>query len=262
MDELTKKAIEETKNKRGVKEVKEISKETKEIKAQEAQDTKNQVILGKNKKVTIKPWTGKTKKKVRKFFEFAESPEEIDFKEVIKTLIYDYVNEDIYLNDDEQQYILSKIKDISLSDDIDALTYCPICSAENTFKTRSDLFLHYKENELPFKYNEEIEFVDIISLKDFDSEVKNIMESEDYDGITTEKDIETAMFIKIKDKNTEQVIEYLDDLPLNKTQEIIKVLNEKLPKTEMYINRRCTSCNTEVDFTIDITKPIFESLLK
>ena len=80
MDELTKRAMEMAKKSKPEK------KTTTENDAADKQTVKiqkkeNEIVLGKNKVVHIKPWTGKTKKKTRKLFENLTDPEDIDLWE-------------------------------------------------------------------------------------------------------------------------------------------------------------------------------------
>ena len=272
MDELTKQAIEAKKGKLkpindnpeidgGVVKETELPKgELKETKSKEPGN--NQIKLGKNKIVTIKPWTGKTKKKIRKFFEGVENPEDIDFIAVIKTLLYDYIKEDVYLNEGEQQYLLMKIREISIDTGVDSSVECPICYTENQINTTTDKIIHYKENQLPFQFNENIELIDIESLTSLEKEYNNFVEDDDYDGITTLGDVESALHIKIQDKNLKEVIDYLDNASIKETQDIFNKLRDLLPKCELYYSKVCKNCNDEVKFEIDVTESIFESLLQ
>jgi hypothetical protein len=249
MDEITKKALEAAK----------ATKKTE--KTEKTEKTLNQLELGANKIITIKPWTGKTKKKMRKIFEHVENPEEVDYIAIMKTLIYGYVNEDVYLNEGEQQFILAKLREISIDECINYEIECPECETIQWIETCTDEFLHYKTNELPFEENG-IKFQDIETLEKFENTCKNIMKNDDYDGITTEIDIEIAMHIKIDEMDIVKILDYLDDLPLKETDKIIKTLRNKLPNCEMYVDRECKKCKAKNKFSIDITEDIFESLLK
>lgn len=253
MDELTKKAIEATKAKTEKVESKTVESKPKEI-------NKNQIRLGENKIVTIKPWTGKTKKKIRKFFENITSPEDINFMAVIKTLIYDYIEEDVYLNEGELQYLLIKIREISLDEKVNTISECPVCDYENKINTYTKDITFYKENQLPQKFKE-IDFVDIPNIKYYEDKIKFVMESDDYDGITTESDIELALHIDMK-KDIKEVINYLDEISIKESSEIISELRKVLPSCVVKDHKVCTKCQNEVDFIIDISTNVFEELLK
>ena len=273
MDKMTEAALKKVKQENGVQEVQEKEVQTKKkpttvkettetTETTEVKKSDNTVVLGKNKSVKIKPWTGKTKKKIRKIFENIENPEDIDFIAVIKILIYDYIEDDIYLNEGEQQYILTKIREISLGEDINVSTECPECYALNNINTTLSNIVHYKDNELPHKYNDDIELVDIDTLATLENAFEETINSEDYDGITTINDIESALHIKIKDKSLKEVIDYLDNSPIKETEKVFELLNELLPKCELSHTKVCKNCKKEITFPIEITESIFESLVQ
>jgi hypothetical protein len=249
------------------KAVSETPKEEKTEKTEKTEGTikavkkVHTVELGPKKIVTLKPWNGKTKKKFRKIFQNVDNPENIDPAAIIQTLLYEYIDEDVYLNDGEQQYLLSKLKDISLSPVIEGEFECPVCTTPNHIKTVSDKVVIYKENTLPGKYNE-IEFVDIPNKKALEDNIDDIMNGDEYDGITAEVDIESAMHIKIGDKSVQQVIDYLDELPLSETEELFKELQKYLPECKIQHEKTCVSCKQKVNFELDISQGIFETLMK
>jgi len=201
--EQTKQTLEAIKKMKEPKEPKE-TQETTELKTLK----ENQIRLGKNKTVTIKPWTGKTKKKIKKIFEGIESPEDIDFVKVIKILIYEYINEEVYLNEGEQQFLLLKIREISLGKEIQNTSDCSNCGEENYITCNTDEVVHYKENELPKIISETLELIDIPSLKFLEDGFKEYAESNNYDGVTTFADYESALHIKIKNKSISEVIDF------------------------------------------------------
>jgi hypothetical protein len=195
-----------------------------------------------------------------------ESYEDIDFQALIKTLLYDYLDksekDNIYLNDGEQQYLLSKIKEISIDHKIDGNFNCPVCDGINNIKTTTDKSVKYKLNELPKKYNDDIEFVDIPTLKYFDDIANEIITADDYDDITTKADIEIACHLKIKDKDVKGVITYLDEMPLNETKDLMETLQNTMPKCDITLRKECDNCKKTVDFELDVTQSIFEELMR
>ena len=281
MDELTKKALKEVQNNQSNQKDKKLKSVTPknaeknidggvveliELEGEIEEPNPNKIFLGKDKYATIKPWTGKTKKEVRKIFEDVEEQDDIDFVKIIKTLIYDYIEEDIYLNEGEQKYLFVKIRDISISDEISSVSNCPECGNENNINVKTDDIIHYKENQLPFVYKKNLELVDIPSLNFLENKFKEFTESDDYDGITTFTDVESALHIKLTDKNEtlelKSVIEYLDNAPIKETEGIFNKLRELLPQCELYEIKKCKHCRNEVKFDIDVTEDVMESLIK
>jgi hypothetical protein len=287
MDELTKKALqaqskekqEQTKSTKSTNTTEsaeqndkseEIEKteetfKNKFVKASELITDSNEIRLGENKIVTIRPWTGKTKKKFRKIFEFVENPEDIDFERVVDVLLYASLNkgkDEIYLNEGEQQFLISVLTTKSIDDKMESTGMCPKCSAENKFKINVLQSTYYKENEFPQNYNKDIDFVDIKSFEDLTQTIEKITQSDEYDGITTGKDIETAMHIKVKDLSTEEIIEYLDNMGLKDIEKLMNSLEDILPHCELKSTQICKSCGQKSEFTVDFTASMFEALLK
>ena len=67
-----------------------------------------------NKELTIRKWKGRDKKK----FMAAVNAELLDEQEITNSLVYDCIEEDVALSDDEFKYMLSKIRAYSLGEDI------------------------------------------------------------------------------------------------------------------------------------------------
>jgi hypothetical protein len=266
MDKNTKKAIEEMQGTTNTTKPKPVTVN----KSQETKTETNQILLGLNKKVTIKPWTGKTKKKFKNLFKYVESPEDIDFDEIVQLLLYSNIKENVYLNEGEQQLLLAEIKKISISDDISNEIECQSCGKITKIHKKLDDVISYKKNKLPSKFKD-IDFIDIENKETLISKVKEITESEDYDGVTTPTDIEFAMHIKLPDTDTDTdtnkinvntVIEYLDNLPINELSELVQSINEVLPSCEYTTSFKCKYCSKDQEANLDITQEIFEELLK
>ena len=269
MDEMTKKAIDTMKKARKEPESPEVLKaETTEqteqiepVKETPKKSGLNKVILGPSKEVTIKPWTGKTKKKMRKIFEFVEDPRDLDLVRIIDTLVYDQVQEDLYLNEGEHQYLIALLKKISISNNVETVSECPECGRENKIHSTIDEIINYRENNLPGEYNE-YKFIDIPNRETLQEAISVVTESEDYDGYTSPEDIEVALHIQIGDKDIKDVIEYLDDLPVDQATDVFEHLGELLPECKLELTKNCSHCLKEVTFPVDIMQDIFQTLLK
>jgi len=229
----------------------------------------NEIKLGKNKIVHIKPWIGKTKKRIRKAFQFIDDPENIDFERIMDDLLYKHIIEgnNIFLNEGEQLYLLSKIKEISINDKIVDSEVCANCGVENDIKTTTKKSVHYKENTFPKEVGiingHNILVQDIISLKDFKEELKIL---DDFNDETSEVDILFSMHIKAtkdsRELSTKEKIKFLDELPLNEIDKIIESINECSPECEIFVEQECKNCGKKSKFNLDITKGIFEELMK
>ncbi len=136
--------------------IKESPKVQKEVKAQkDTKDTKDtnpkvsdldvikkeypfEINLGKDKSVHFKPWTGRTKKEFNKLIEDTSDVEDLNIDRTMKILIRDYIFEkDIYLSDIEQQYLLLRLRDESLSDECSFTSLCPECNTPKDINAKT-----------------------------------------------------------------------------------------------------------------------------
>jgi len=230
-------------------------------------ETKNEVKLGKNKIIHITPWVGKTKKKIKKIFEHIENPNDINFNKLLDVLLYEHIQEDVFLNEGEQLLLLSILKKISVSETIESESECPVCQRQNLIKSTIDNITHYKTNNLPVKLNKEIQnkkimLIDIKNKKDLLNIINDIIESEEYDGVTKDEDIALAMHISIENYTINQIIDFLDNLTIKELDYILNNLQKYLPMCELKEKRICKYCDSEVDFNIEITSDIIQDLIQ
>lgn len=81
-----------------------------------------------NKNLEIRKWKGGDKKN----FLLALKKKDFDIAQVMQTLVYDCIQEDVSLSPDEFKYVLSRIRAYSLGEEFNVEFYCDGCT--NTFK--------------------------------------------------------------------------------------------------------------------------------
>ena len=279
LDEATKKALgmnetPETQNKTTQPEPQpEPEKKVSEIKKLNDILTENgelyKIDLG-NKVLTLEPWKGKTKKKLRKIFEGITDVEEIDFERVMEILLYDHLGKDnkstVYLNSGEQLVILSALKSISTGAEFKTDSFCPVCEAENTFKVNLYNATDYKENKLPSEereYNKgklKLKFVDIKSFDYLKETFEEYQSSDDYDGYTELVDAEKALHIDLG-KPLKDTIEILDDTPINVVNKIMEDMDKYLPDCDVQKEHKCTVCHKTSKFDVEIIKTVIAEFM-
>ncbi len=228
-------------------------------------DIKNypfEVQLGKEKSVRFKPWTGKTRKKFTKLFKDVKSMDDVNLKQVIQILITDNIEDkDAYLSDIEQQYILSLLRKESIEDKFNFDGYCEHCGEMQNIKTKVSEVNKYTKNNFPIEINNII-YKDIDSKSTLDKNVKDIIEKEDYDGLTTEYDVEVALHIDFKDgKNPLETLDYMDSLPINTLDEVLLQYLNNSSKFEMNITKVCNKCSMESLYKTTEIPGLYQSLL-
>ena len=259
--EETKKAIEDAR-----KEVMKSEKapDTKEAPKKPIKAVKSDyatVELSKTKTVHLKPWTGKTKKRFKKVFEGVSSMEDVDFREVLEVLIYNQSKEDLLFQEAEQQFLLVKLREASIGNEIISDTSCPNCGSEVKIKVKTEDLNDFESDKLPYKFSDEIEFKNC-SKTEAEDNITVVMNQPDFDGLTSEADIEFASRIKIKDKSIAEVIDYIDDLKISEQNKLVSAMNERLSKYSLIANHKCEHCKTEQPFTVDVITGVFEALAK
>ncbi len=222
-----------------------------------------EVKLGENKIVNYKPWTGKTKKKFKKLFEHLENPEDIDFKGVIRILIRDNIDTpNLYISDDEQQYLTALIRKVSIQDDFEFSGVCDYCGAEQTIKTKISNAIKYRPNKFP-QTKGGVVFKDIESYDYLIDVVDDIINSDDYDGLTTEADIEFALHLEL-DKSTSplEVLDKIDEMPLNQLDVLMNTIEDMSSDMKIKEEKTCKECSKKSEFSSSEIPGLFESLLK
>jgi len=274
MDENTKKAIEAAK--KGTKiPVEEVvptavvppKKTTKKKEAVEETPKlfttpvlkEDEVILGEGgKKVKITEWTGKTRKRLKSLVMSLQGGQEVNFEEFLKILINEHIDKkDIYLSADEQQYLLTRLYQLSISNEVKGNANCPVCGEENEVLIDLPRDVLYTPSKYPlvwedFPYHGGVEFVDIGTFTELKKTIEGVKKSPNYDGYSDDSDIEIAMhihFMGASDILTN--IGIIDSLPMQAYNEVMQKFFEVSPDFKIVVkNRPCQSCHNTVDFTI------------
>lgn len=223
-------------------------------------DYKHSVILGNDKEIKFNNWTGKTKKIFKQMVE----NDSANLDDAIELLVRNHINtKDIYLSDVEQQYLLLKLREVSLSENFEYDAQCPNCSEVQTIKSTIDEIFKLKPASYP-KYDEDLKltFIDIKNQNDLEDKVKKIQSAQNYDGITTKADIEIAMHIETSEaKSPNEILDIIDTLDLKTLNGILDKLSETAPSLESYTERICKNCKKTVKFYTDEIPDVFTELL-
>ena len=222
---------------------------------------KNIVKLGKEKEVEILPWKTKTKKEFLKTVkEFAENGKEMKEDDILRVLLYPYVNtKNIYLSDDEKQYLLVKIRDISLPQDIEYTINCSNCDGIIDVRCKPLEMVNYQENQYPVIKND-------ILWEDLQGDTKPLIQSiiRKY-GDYLPQTIEMLLHIKkYKDEEItdfEKMIEIYEDLSLMESETIVDTYDEVKSKMLIEKDIKCDLCEFEDTYYFDTIPDLFEPLL-
>ena len=247
-----------------IKKTKALEKPKPKTKQVDIKKYPYEVQLGKEKIVRYRPWTGKTKKKFRKLFQGIQDMNELDFTEVVNVIIRDHIDaKDIYLSDHEQQYLTALLRKISIEDTFEFDAKCEHCSTEQHIKTSVSESVKFKMNDYPSE-NKEIKtkYIDIGSNGFLLHTVSEILESQDYDGLTTAADIELALHLQFEDTSSPlEILDKLDDMELKPLEIILNDIEKYSAEMTMKIEKACSNCAKSSVFISEEIPGLFESLL-
>jgi len=220
------------------------------------------VKLGKEKEIYFKPWTGKTKKKFKKIFEHIESEEDIDFTQILKVLVRDQIsNSDTYLSDMEQQYLTALLRRESIGDDYTFEGECE-CGAKQEIKTSVTESVFYTQNNFPETIND-ITFKDIKTVTELQKVQEEIKSKADYDGLTSDGDIEFALHLSLGDiKNPMDILDAIDNMTLKEINTLMANFRDLSSKIDLKTTRVCSTCGRDTDYYASEIPDLFESLLQ
>jgi hypothetical protein len=215
-----------------------------------------EIKLGKNKKVQIKAWKTKTKKEFLNIIK--NKKDKLTEEDILNTLILPYIEpNNIYFSEEELQYLLINIRNISVSENIKFITKCNNCNKDIEIDTNILNLCEYKENQYPI-------IKDDISWKDIENE--RILKT----NITKYKDelpgnIEMFMHIdgieNKKFKNLDEIIEFFEDLTLEESNKISKDYSEIQSSIEIKYTTDCSDCSHQDTYIFDEIPDFFNPLL-
>lgn len=170
-----------------------------------------------NKHITIRKWKGKDKK----LFKEEILKENINFKDVLNTLVYNCIEEDVVLSADEFRYVLIKIREFSLGSEFEFEFYCEECDETFNKKLTIDEIIRYTYED-----------VKEIKVNDITLKLGNIKNKDIYLEKISGEDGEMHDFLlrveKINDNDSftyNELIDFFDELDIQTIEEIIEIWN-------------------------------------
>lgn len=194
-----------------------------------------------NKKVTIRKWKGKDKKLFKKLI----SDENSTQTDIMQTLVYNCIEEDVVLSVDEFRYVLSRIRSYSLGDKLNMEFLCDNCGEISTNEYEISKVIRSDESTLDrIKVgNVDIRFGEIRNMETY---LKYIQEDEVFDMILRVKSINGDDSFTM-----ESLIDFFDELDVDVIEEImIKFHNDKFTVDDLN-TIECKNCGDKSLFKFD-----------
>ena len=194
-----------------------------------------------NKNLTIRKWKGKDKKA----FINALKEKKINENDVMNSLVYSCIEEDVILSLDEFKYVLTKIREYSLGDELEIEFYCASCGTVYTKKLKISEIIKYTYKEL-----KEIKVKDVViklgELKNREIYVKLIEEDPIYDLL-----LRVESFNGNEGFNLEELVDLFDDLDIDILSEILDIYADSKFKIDDIKAIACPECGTETLYEFD-----------
>jgi len=216
------------------------------------------IQLTQEKSVELAPWKARNKKEFIKLFQNGKASD-VTEEAVLDVLVYPNLvdAEDIFLSPDEIQYIMIKLKEISIGNEIKFSMTCDECEEPFDVDLTFDDMVHYREGD----WNTEGE---IITWRDVPkrSTVKAIQ-----DKFPDEKysDLEFLLHVAkvngVQPSSLAELMETYDDFPLKDTLKIADEYNSLKSELELYANTKCPHCSHEQEYSFDVIPGFFDELM-
>jgi len=219
----------------------------------------NQRKLG-DRIVTLSPWAGKTKKKFKKEFQYAEDMNDIDLQKIVEILVYDHIKEDYQLTEYELQYLLSELKEMSIGGDIDCEVSCKNCNSKNKIKSTIKKAGKFTPDTLPAEYNG-WSFTNI-KRSEFIKAKYDITSLPTFDDLSSDLDIEVACKVSKDNKSAKEMLDLIDETPIKELSEVMDKYVDHLASYTLTEDKVCSGCGMKTSFDLDIITGIFKILAK
>ncbi len=212
--------------------------------------------LGENKEVELTAWKAKAKKDFVKLFKTKDT--NITEKDVLDTLVYPYItNPGIYYSEDEIQYILIKLREISVNAPIKFMIECEECETENNVETDLAGLVDYKESKYPI----EIDGIVWRDLKEKNEYIRNSKNNPE----ETPLDVKIFSHVEsIKGKpvsRIQDVVDYVENLTFAEEEDFVKAFNKANSSIDIHYVVKCSKCDFERDYDFDVIPTFFDPLM-
>ena len=215
-----------------------------------------EIRLGPNKSVFVTPWKAKAKKEFIKIFK--KKGENVSEEDILNILLYPYLKEKIYLSPAEAQYVLVKLREISLrNNEVEFSLTCNNCGEDINVNINISDLIQYKETHLPIEKDgkkwEDPESLDQIknALIKFKQEPPHIIML----GLNLKKYNDKEI------KSLEEFLEIYNDLDFEEAEDLEDEWLGLTSDFKIIKNFKCNECNVELNYEFDVIPGFFDPLL-
>lgn len=209
-----------------------------------------------NKEVNISPWLGKTKKEFVRLFK--DKKENVTEDEVMNALVIPYIdNVDQYYSADEIQYLLSKIREISIKDNIKFAIECEGCKEEIIVDAPISEVYSFTPSKFPITIDD-VEWGDLPKFNTLKKAVESYPEER-------ASDLNLLLHIKsykgLQITSLGEIIDIVDNLDIESVNKISDDFSSIDSKFEIGMKIECLSCKYKKKYFFDIIPSFFDPIL-
>ena len=193
------------------------------------------------KTLNINKWKGKTKKDFIRIFQ-QEEPNEF---EVMETIVYSCIDENVVLSADEFRYVLSRIRAISIGEEINMEFFCDKCGKVFSETLKLDEILKTSYIKLD-EINIEGARIKLGPVKNKELYQKYVEEDSDNDLLMRVERINGNSSFSFQ-----ELQEIFENLDVDVLEEVMRIYNEHKFKLNDVNTITCKHCKHEMVFEFD-----------
>jgi len=215
-----------------------------------------EILLSEDKSVNISPWKSKTRKQFIKLFK--EKKTDVLEDDIVDILVMPYIEpNNIFLSSDEIQYLLIKIREISLDNKISFIMECENCKEDFDVDIELNKLVNYSPGN--FSKASICEWTDELNKDTFKKSLEKYPDE-------VPKDLEMLIHIKsCNDKDytldLDKLIDDFDDFKLSEILNIKNEYSEVKSKLEISSTIKCTKCGFSKKYQFDVIPSFFDPLM-
>lgn len=194
-----------------------------------------------NKTITIRKWKGKDKKN----FISAINQKELNQNEILDSLVYNAIEENVILNIDEFRYVLAQIRAYSIGPSINMEFYCEHCGTFHKKDIKiNDIFKPSGLNPTSIKTKEhEIELGEPANKEIY---IEKLSEDMLYDFLLRVNSIDGNNAFTL-----DELVDIFDDIDIDELTEIMDQWESKRFKVDDIVTVTCPNCSTPTIYKFD-----------
>lgn len=195
-----------------------------------------------NQEITIRKWKAKEKLAFKEIMKDKDS----DKSKLVDILVYNCIEEDVAFSKDEYKYVLSKIRSLSLGDEIPLQFTCDECNEQFIEQIIISEVIRPSFKEIK-----------TIETKNFEIQLGKIRNTNYYKSVVNQSPNELDFYLRVQSINgndgytLEEIIDYFENMDVQDFDEIFEQWDQIKFKIEDTKIIECPHCSNKVKYEFD-----------